>query len=227
MTTPLAPTDDTAARSVYRLLAAASVVFWDFDGVVKDSLTVKSKAFERLFWDYGNAVATRVREHHEAHTGVSRYDKVPLYLSWASEPADASRVREFCERFSLLVWQGVIDAAWVPGVREYLQTHHASQSFVLVTAAPQEEIQAILAATEISHCFREVHGAPTTKASAIKSAIQRLRCAPTQALMVGDSEADLAAAEANNVLFVLRCTPLNRKLQQIWPGPRFDGLTHE
>ncbi len=201
-----------------------SVLFWDFDGVIKDSVTVKSLAFEQLFLPYGREVADRVRQHHEAHGGVSRFEKMPIYLAWAGEPVSAERIQDFCDRFSQLVRQAVINAAWVPGVREYLQAHHTRQRFILMTATPQEEVQQILHALKISHCFREVHGAPTPKATAIRDVLERLQCPPEQALVVGDSEADLDAAEANNVAFMLRRTPLNRSLQERFSGATFDGL---
>lgn len=204
-----------------------SVLFWDFDGVIKDSVTVKSLAFEQLFLPYGKEVADRVRQHHEAHSGVSRFEKMPIYLAWAGEPVNAEQVQDFCDRFSQLVRQAVINAAWVPGVREYLQAHHTRQRFVLVTATPQEEVQQILHALKISHCFREVHGAPTPKAMAIRDVLERLQCLPEQALVVGDSESDLNAAEANNVAFMLRRTPLNRSLQERFSGATFDGLYDE
>jgi phosphoglycolate phosphatase-like HAD superfamily hydrolase len=208
-------------------ICSARIVFWDFDGVIKDSVEVKSVGFEQLFLPYGQDVADRVRQHHEAHGGVSRYKKMPVYLAWAGETATPANIQLFCDRFSSLVQQAVIDAAWVPGVREYLLARHGAQYFVLVTATPQQEIERILAALEIAHCFREVHGAPVSKTDAISGVIQHLKCPPGQALMVGDSETDLEAADANQVPFLLRRTPLNLSLQARYSGPLFDRLSHE
>jgi phosphoglycolate phosphatase-like HAD superfamily hydrolase len=209
------------------VLSAMRIVFWDFDGVIKDSVAVKTVGFEQLFLPYGQEVADRVRQHHEAHGGVSRYKKMPVYLEWAGETATAANIQHFCDRFSSLVQQAVIDAPWVPGVREYLLARHASQYFVLVTATPQQEIEQILGALEIAHCFREVYGAPTSKAEAIGRVLQHLKCPPVDALMIGDSETDLEAADANGVSFLLRRTALNRSLQARYSGPTFDGLKHE
>lgn len=205
-------------------LRGAQLVFWDFDGVIKDSVGVKTAAFERLFLPFGPEVARKVREHHEANGGMSRYDKIPVYLRWAEQEANAASVQLFCERFSELAYQGVIDAAWVPGVREYLEEQHSSQPFVLVTATPQEEIESILARLGIAHAFREVHGAPRTKTEAIADVLQRWRLAPAQAVFVGDASADLAAARANGVTFLLRRTTLNSHLQKDFIGPSFDDL---
>ncbi len=215
------------ARRVDDLLQRASIVFWDFDGVIKDSVTVKSVGFEQLFLLYGREVTDRVRLHHEAHGGVSRYEKMPIYLGWAGEPATTDQVQDFCDRFSQLVRQAVINAPWVPGVHEYLQAHHARQRFVLVTATPQEEIQEILHALDIAHCFHEVHGAPTPKAAAIRDILLRLQCPPEQALVVGDSDTDIRAAEENHVAFLLRRTVLNQTVQERYTGPMFDNLHDE
>lgn len=209
------------------ILSCAGLVFWDFDGVIKDSVDVKTAAFERLFLPYGEEIASRVRQHHEVNGGVSRFDKIPLYLTWAGESASPEQVEAFCEQFSQTVLQAVINAPWVPGVCEYLLEHCAEQYFVLVTATPQEEIEQILAALELAHCFREVHGAPTKKASAIGAVLARQECAPEQALMIGDAETDRQAAQANSVPFLLRRMPLNLSVQACHAGPMFDDLNDE
>ena len=213
-------------KQVEALLHKAFTVFWDFDGVIKDSVTVKSECFEQLFLPYGREVADRVRQHHEANSGVSRYEKMPIYLAWAGEPATAEKIQDFCDRFAQVVRQAVVDSPWVPGVREYFLAHHTRQRFVLVTATPQEEIQQILHSLKIAHYFREIHGSPTPKATAIRDVLQHLQCPLEHALVVGDSETDLNAAEANHVPFLLRRTALNQTLQEQYSGPMFDDLRY-
>ncbi|MBF0340493.1 MAG: HAD family hydrolase [Magnetococcales bacterium] len=212
---------------VLAALNEREIIFWDFDGVIKDSLNVKTRAFEALFRFGGNEVTARVRAHHESHGGVSRLEKIPLYLNWAGLPAEDALVTEYCHRFSSMVLQGVLDAPWVPGVREYLLEHFGQQYFVLVTATPQEEIEHILSALDIAHCFREVHGAPIKKASAIQAVLSRRKCGPDMALMIGDAETDLQAALLNSVPFLLRRTPLNLSMQTTYRGPMFDDLNNE
>jgi phosphoglycolate phosphatase-like HAD superfamily hydrolase len=216
-----------STATVVALLQRASIVFWDFDGVIKDSVAAKSDGFERLFLTYGKEVASRVRQHHEAHGGVSRYEKIPIYLSWVGESGTPALVQNFCDRFSKLVRQAVIDSPWVPGVREYLQKQSARQRFVLLTATPQEEIQEILHALNIAHWFESICGAPAPKANAIADRLRCLHYSAEDALMIGDSESDLAAAEANGVTFLLRCTAINQALQKRYSGPMFENLTDE
>ena len=213
-----------ARLAATRLLANVSVVFWDFDGVVKDSLDVKAEAFYGLYLPYGREVAERVRQHHLANGGVSRFHKIPLYLQWAGEAANALQVTAFSERFSQLVLQAVIDAPWVPGVREYLMEYCQQQYFVLVTATPQAEIEMILDALNIRTCFRECYGAPKAKSDAIATVLRLLQIAADKAIMVGDAAADYQAAHDNGVPFLLRRTAHNLQLQALHSGLTFDYL---
>ena len=189
-------------------------VFLDFDGVIKDSVGGKSDAFEKLFLPFGREISMKVRLHHENNGGISRFDKLPLYLKWAGLEPSQTLIKEYAENFSILVKQTVIDSEWVKGVLIYLQKNFKKQQFFLVTATPQEEIEAILNALKITEYFSEVIGSPTPKNEAIKILLDRYNIESGQAVMIGDSNSDYMAATENQVKFVLRKTKLNKVLQQ-------------
>ena len=213
--------------NISSIIAEFPIVFWDFDGVIKDSLDVKTKAFESLFLSFGEDVASKVSDHHKSNGGVSRFEKMPLYLSWADEPATPEQVVDYCDKFAKSVKQSVIDAPWVPGVREYLLRNYSKQYFALVTATPQEEIEEILSALGIKECFRAIFGSPITKKDAISLVLRKQKTDPSQALMIGDAETDMTAAKANSVSFILRRTPQNVHLHENSYSPTFDDLTYE
>jgi HAD superfamily hydrolase (TIGR01549 family) len=201
-----------------------SVIFWDFDGVIKESVAVKTGAYIRLFEPFGPEVADRVRQHHECNGGMSRFEKIPLYLAWSGRTPDGEEVARYCAAFGAAVRQAVIDSAWVPGAREYLEANNRRQRFVIVTATPQDEMEEILKMLHIGHWFWEVHGAPTGKAEAIRSVLARSECVSTDALVIGDSRSDYLAASANGVPFLLRRTPLNRALQSEFHGAQCEDF---
>ena len=190
-------------------------IFWDFDGVIKDSVNVKSDAFEQLFSSFGTEIAKKVRRHHEANGGMSRFNKLPLYLNWAKQQPSAMLVDEYARQFSLIVTKRVIKSEWVDGVLDYLQRYHDRQQFFLITATPQQEIEYITSELKIADYFQQVIGSPTTKYEAIHSLLQRYHIHPEQAVMIGDSISDYEAATNNNISFVLRKTELNNELQKV------------
>jgi HAD superfamily hydrolase (TIGR01549 family) len=215
------------AESVLALMRRFPVLCWDFDGVIKDSVAAKSDAFERLFMPFGAAVATRVRQHHELNGGMSRYEKLPIYLEWAGCDCSPGEVERYSERFSAAVFQAVVDSAWVPGAREYLSENHARQSCIVITATPQREMEKILQALDIARWFREVHGAPKSKSTAVASFLERTGRRPDEVLLIGDSAADHEAARTAGVSFLLRCTSLNHALQSTYGGPQCEDFSDE
>lgn len=206
-------------------LSQPKLIFWDFDGVIKDSVEVKTLAFVKLFETFGEEIAERVREHHEANGGMSRFDKVPLYLQWAGEEPSQHRAREFCDQFSRLVLQGVIDAPWVGGVESYLRNNQHRQIFVLVSATPQDELEQILQALDLKRCFEEVFGAPIRKRDAISMTLAAHGFDPHVCLMVGDARADIDAAEANQVPFLLRRHETNSNVFASYSGSSVKDFT--
>ena len=91
---------------------------------------------------------------HFLHLGL---ETAPLYLEWAGLQTTASNIDSFCAKFSTLVFQAVIDAPWVPGVKEYLLAHYQQQVFILVLATPSDEIVEISGALGIFRLFKRVY----------------------------------------------------------------------
>ena len=201
------------------------VIFWDFDGVIKDSLEVKGDAFYGMFEPFGIDVAMRVRDHHERNGGMSRYEKLPLYLHWSGVQPSPKVVDEFAERFGQIVTNRVIDSSWVRGVESYLRENPYEQTYILVSATPHDELLFIVESLRLTECFFEVHGSPLSKQEALHNAIQLHGFNPDLCLMIGDSLADYEAANANEVSFLLRRHQTNAGIFADYTGPSICDFT--
>ena len=188
------------------------MIFWDFDGVIKESVTVKTDAYYQLFLSYGRDFAARVRRHHLQNAGMSRFEKLPLYLSWCGKTPTEELVAEGCDEFSRLSFQGVVEAPWVPGAEAYIRKNAWNQKFVVVSATPQTELDVILTRLDIQTCFARVFGAPVSKKNAIRTALETNNIPASECLMVGDARSDLDAARENRVPFLLRRHPENAEI---------------
>ena len=212
-------------KKIKVLVGTAELVFWDFDGVIKESVKVKTLAFFQLFEPFGSVVAEKVREHHEAHGGMSRFEKLPIYLQWAGLEPSLTTVNDYCEQFSQRVLQGVIDAPWVAGVENYLRSNSNQQDFILVSATPQDELEHILHVLDLTKCFAEVYGAPISKRYAMSKTLLTRGLDPHDCLMIGDAQADLDAAAASQVPFLLRRHSSNIKVFADYTGTSINDFT--
>lgn len=194
------------------------IIFWDFDGVIKDSVGVKTKAFVELFKLFGIDVVNKVRTHHMANGGMSRFEKIPIYLRWAGEDNNQSNVDLFCDKFANLVEDEVVGSDWVPGVLEFLDKFREVPN-VLVTATPHEEILRIVERLSIVNYFSLIFGAPMSKTDSINRALTQYQIKPEDAVMIGDALADFQASKNCGTKFLLRRTPENLISMPAYDGP--------
>jgi phosphoglycolate phosphatase-like HAD superfamily hydrolase len=213
------------ALNIFTLIEKAKIIFWDFDGVIKDSVRVKIDSFCQLFEPYGSEIVEKVRVHNEQNGGMSRLEKFPIYLSWVGEEATESRIKELSEQFKCLVLDGVIHSNWIPGVEDYLRSNIFNQKFILVSATPKKELDLILKRLQLENIFLESFGAPDSKITGIRSMLALLKVDPKDTVMIGDSIADKNAADACIVPFVLKRNDMNRKIFENYLGYTIDDFT--
>ncbi len=201
-------------------------IFYDFDGVIKESLEAKAEAFYTLYLPYGKTIAEQVRRHHLAHGGMSRFEKFKIYhRDFLGQPLSASEAQALGRRFSQLVVQKVIEAEYVKGAREALIQLNQRYLQFLLTATPAEEIQRIADALQITPYFRAIYGFPPNKKEMAYQVIKDFHLHPETVLFVGDALTDYQAATAWGLHFVLREHPTNRDVFRDKNVKRIHDLT--
>lgn len=184
------------------MLQFDAVVF-DFDGVLVESVDVKTRAFAALYEQHGADVVKRVVEWHLAHGGVSRFEKFrhfhQTFLGRALAPAEEA---ELGRCFSALVEEAVIAAAWLPGAREFLDGWHARLPLFVASGTPEEELLRIIERRGMAHYFAGVAGAPRRKSAILRDFLAHSGAAPARLLMVGDAMTDFDGATEVGVSFL-------------------------
>jgi len=200
------------------------IVFWDFDGVIKDSLDAKAITFTNLFGDIPDMQKSKIRGHHFENAGVSRNIKIPLYMEWLEIDVTSVNINHFVDRFASEVVENVIDSPWVPGVREYISSHQLTQKHILITTTPCAEITHILESTGIYDYFLRVYGSEVSKDYAINNSLVESDWSRRDAVLVGDGHVDFEAARKTGIEFVLRLTTGNSSLARSLDVPKFSTL---
>ena len=194
-------------------------IIFDFDGVISESLEVKSKAFEEIYKPYGRDIVKKVLEHHESNGGVSRYEKFSFYHNFfLNKNITKKEISILSKNFSTLVVEKVIDAAYVPGALEYIKKSFSNYQLFISTGTPLEEIKIILNKKNIRKYFKEVFGSPLNKTTHINIIMKKYNLNPSQLVFFGDSNTDLEAAENYNIDFTLISNNYNKKLKSNYNG---------
>jgi Predicted phosphatase/phosphohexomutase len=179
-------------------------VFFDFDGVILDSVDVKTKAFTKMFREYGQEVEKKVVEYHLNNGGVSRFDKFRYYYEKIlNKPVNEEIIKTLSEQFADLVVEGVLASPFIPGARESLEElKNNNIPCYIVSATPHEEINLIVEEKELSGYFKEVHGSPRKKWEICQEIINKENYNPQNCLVIGDAMSDYEAAFKNGGCFL-------------------------
>lgn len=191
--------------SVLDILSNTELVFFDFDGVIKDSVEIKTQAYVDLFSSFGEKIVKKVINHHNLNGGISRYEKIPYYFSnYVGKTINKKEIEYYSKLYSQKVMDKVIECDWIKGVEDYLRKNTFNQKFILITGTPQEEIESINDSLKLTSVFDAVYGSPNKKDIVIKSELLRNRLDKNKTVVIGDSITDYEAAKKNNILFIYR-----------------------
>jgi len=194
-------------------------LIFDFDGVVTESVQLKSNAFADLYRPYGSDIVKKVVDHHETNGGMSRYEKIHLYHeSFLNKTITRKEIASLANQFSDLVVENVIAAPYVPGALEYIQKCCEQYKLFISTGTPTEEIKQIIIGRKIDHYFTAVFGSPDKKSTHLDQIISTYQIKHSEAIFFGDSNTDLEAAEKAHIRFVLVKNQFNKKLVQSYDG---------
>jgi phosphoglycolate phosphatase-like HAD superfamily hydrolase len=179
----------------------------DFDGVILESVEVKTEAFRSLFAGIPDHV-DEIVEYHRQNTGVSRFDKFRhIYASILNRDLTAQEFDRLSTRYHDLVIGGVLAAPFVAGAPEFLERFSPRIPLYVVSASPEEELGDIMAQRDLGRYFRGIFGAPRRKVECIRSIMDTERLDPSRVLFVGDALNDYRAAREAGVPFAGRLHP--------------------
>lgn len=182
-------------------------IIFDFDGVIVESMDIKTKAFKALFADYPDHLDEIVK-FHKKHGGMVRFEKFKIiHEEILHQPLSDVRMKELGEQFSKFVYKEVLECPFVNGAYEFLNKHYQKMPFFIVSGTPHEEMKLIIRERNLSPYFKEVYGAPPGKGALILRILKDYKLDPLDVLFIGDSIDDYEGAKKAGVKFVGRVAP--------------------
>ena len=201
-------------------------IFFDFDGVLAESVNVKTQAFRNLYLEFGDEVADKVVEHHLLNGGISRFEKIKTYhKDLLNINLDEKGIMEWADKFSDLVLKGVIEAEEVTGSQFFLDNFSKDYNCWVITGTPTEEIKIILKERNWNLYFEEAYGSPEKKSHWTEYLIEKHNLKREETVFIGDASADYEAAQFSKLHFILRRTDENGEIFKNYVGHEMTNLT--
>jgi len=183
------------------------VIILDLDGVILESVSVKTEAFRSLF-SFSPEHVDEIVQFHLDNGGMSRFDKFRhIYTTILNEDLPQEKFDALSCRFSELVEAAVANAPFVDGAPEFLEYASGRFPLYIVSATPEDELKRIVRQRGIIRFFREICGSPTKKKDHIECIVRNTSLDRRNVLFVGDATNDWEAARQCGIRFVGRNRP--------------------
>ncbi len=174
----------------------------DCDGVILESIAVKTKAMAEMARPYGQEAMDRLAMMHTSHEGVSRFIKFGWFFEEVlGKKATKEDLEEWNERFMKNAHEALVQCDLVPGIEEVLQTWHGKMPIYVCSGAPQGDLPYILNTRGVGHYFTGIYGSPPDKVTLLANIVREAKADPADVLMVGDAPLDREAAESVGTQF--------------------------
>lgn len=187
-------------------------IIFDCDGVILESNDIKTEAFRELFAEYPE-YQDAIVDYHLNNRGVSRFEKFRyIYKHYFKRPLYEDEMKALCEQFSRIVYDKIVRCPMVEGAELFLKRYYCMLKLFVISATPEDEMQAIFSDRGISKYFSGIYGSPTKKSARIDMILNEYSFSKDEAIFVGDSLSDYENAREAGVKFVMRLSDREIKI---------------
>ncbi|PIB23374.1 HAD family hydrolase [Maribacter sp. 4G9] len=197
-------------------------IFFDFDGVLAESVSAKTKAFREMYQPYGTAIADKVVDYHINNGGISRFEKFKYWeKTFFGKELDQEEINKMADKFSNLVLEKVIESKPVQESIWFLDKYYKKLRFWVITGTPTSEIKIIASKRNMAHFFEGLYGSPKNKRYWTEYLLEEYGLNRDETLFLGDATTDMDAAQFSDLHFALRDNEENEGLFKDYNGLRF------
>ena len=179
-------------------------IVFDFDGVILESVDIKTRAFKELFKGYPDHLERIVRLHLD-NTGMSRFDKFKIICAdYLGRPAADGELARLGDAFSRFVYGEILHCPFVPGAYEFLEKRSKQYEMFVASATPQDELCDIVKRRGLDRFFGGVYGSPRGKDEILRGILVERKFRPAEVVFIGDAVDDYRNAREACIPFIGR-----------------------
>ena len=178
-------------------------ILFDFDGVIIDSMPIKTAGFRKIFEEYDAETVKPLLDFHNLNGGLSRYVKIKYFFEDVlGTPIEDIEIMRYANRFSEIVKEELNNPEHlIAEVVQFIWDNQENFNFHIVSGADEQELKYLCEQLNIAQYFKSIHGSPTHKNELVKQVMKENSYLKTETILIGDSINDLEAAEVNEIGF--------------------------
>lgn len=180
------------------------VVFWDFDGVLIDSNSVRDLGFERVLAEFPKYQVDQLLAFHKANGGLSRYVKFRFFFEEIrKESISEDDILIWAERFSLIMKELLVNPKLlIEETLNFVKENQGKFIMHITSGSDQDELRFLCQSMGIDRFFNSIHGSPKPKKEWVKELIEMHGYKKEECILIGDSYNDYEASKQNSINFM-------------------------
>ncbi|MDW7776916.1 MAG: HAD-IA family hydrolase [Methanosarcinales archaeon] len=178
-------------------------IIFDFDGVILDSIPIKTKAFRELFSVYPTNIVDEFIEYHLQNGGVSRYEKIRyFYEKLLKKEILENEILDYANIYSKSTKEELANQKYlINDTLNCIKKNYKKYNMHIVSGADEQDLKYICDRLDISKYFMTINGSPIKKCEIIRTILNIYKYKKDETCLIGDSINDFEAAKSNGILF--------------------------
>lgn len=181
------------------------VIFFDFDGVILDSMHMRDIGFEIIAKEATKSqkIIDDFIKYHRYNAGLSRYVKIRyLYEELLGEEISETKVNAIASKFSILMKKNLTNPEHlIDETVEFIKNNHQNFILHIVSGSDHKELNFLCEELKINKYFKTIEGSPTHKNILVKDILSLYEYNTKECILIGDSITDYNASKVNNIKF--------------------------
>lgn len=178
-------------------------IFWDFDGVILDSMKIKGNGFVALFQNFNSKDVKNLEKYHYQNGGESRFDKIKYFYNRVlKKNISEKEIINLANKFATIIKVRLFDKNnLIEDSLVFIKNNFKNYNFHIISGSEHNELNKLCQKLKIDKYFKSIAGSPTKKEVLIKTTIKKFNYKKNEILLIGDSFNDYEAAKKNNIKF--------------------------
>ena len=178
------------------------VIFFDFDGVILDSMPIRDDGFRSIFKHYPSCLVEEFIIYHQYNAGLSRFHKIRyFYETILNKDISEKLVNKYANTFSTLMKNKLTNKKYlIEDTLEFIKSN-ACLDMHIVSGSEEKELNYLCEYLNISSFFKTIEGSPTDKNTLVKNIFLKEKYKKEDCILIGDSINDYDAANVNGIKF--------------------------
>ena len=178
-------------------------IIFDFDGVILDSIPIKTEAFRKLFANFPKEQVDKIIDYHIRNGGKSRYLKIKYFFeNILGESISDENILSYADKYSELTKLELSKSKYlIEDSLNFIQNNYKRYQMHIASGADEKDLLYICKKLNLEPYFLSIHGSPEIKTNIVTNILDDNQYIKDETILVGDSINDYEAATANNIEF--------------------------